>query len=94
MADNNLVVLLLPKFKHPLLVRWLLPFLKNPNFKIKLDRYGSFIWTNCDGDTTVHEIAARLKLQFGDAVDPVYDRIAMFMSQLRKNEFILLKEIS
>ena len=82
------VVVLVPKFRNRLLVAWLLPRLRSPHFKVKLDAFGSHVWLNCDGTQTVHEIGQRLKQRFGDSVDPVYDRLALFIKRLERERFI------
>lgn len=61
--------------------------------KLHLDDYGSAVWKLCDGKTTVREIADVLSEQFGDAVDPLYPRLAEFLRILERNEFIDFKEL-
>jgi len=89
--EKELIVLLKPKFKHPFLQKNILPRLKNPYFRIKLDKIGSFIWEYCDGKKTVKELGEKLKEKFGDDVEPLYDRLALFLQNLEKNHFILYK---
>lgn len=92
--EEELIVLLKPKYKHPLFKKHILPRLKNPHFKIKLDHVGSFIWKQFDGNLTVKEIAKNLKDEFGDKVEPLYDRLALFLQSLEKNHFIKYKGIN
>lgn len=87
-TEEGLVVLLKPKFQHPFLRKHLLPRLKRPHFKVKLDAVGSFVWEQCDGKQTVQEVAQNLKKKFGEEVEPLYERIAMFLQTLEKNRFI------
>lgn len=89
-GDNGFIVLLVPKFRNPHLVKWLLPRLSKPNFRVKLDAHGSFIWSQCDGDTTVLEIAERMKVKFGEAVEPLDDRIARFIQKLEHEKFLVI----
>lgn len=89
--EDGLIVLLKPKFKHSLLKKYVLPRLKNPYFKIKLDHVGSFIWELCDGNRRVEELAKSLKDKFGDEVEPLYDRLALFLQSLERNHFIFYK---
>ena len=86
--ENELVVLLKPKFKHPFFKKLFLPRMKNPFFKIKLDSVGSFTWKLCDGSLTVEKIAKSMKHKFGDDVEPLYERLAQFLQNLEKNKFI------
>jgi len=91
--EGGFYVLLKPKFTHPLLIKHLLPRLKNPYFKIKLDEIGSFIWNLCDGKNTVKDIGNLLRERFGERVEPLYDRIGLFFQNLEKNKFITFKNL-
>ncbi len=90
---DGLIDLLKPKFKHRL-VKKIIPHQKKPYFKIKLDEIGSFIWGLCDGCATVKELGEILKEKFGDQVEPVYDRLALFLQNLEKHQFISYKNHS
>lgn len=89
--EERLIVLLKPKFKNPLLKKHILPHIKRPFYKIKLDAEGSFLWQLCDGNRTVREIGRLLHCEFGEKVEPLYDRMALFLRSLEKNEFIVYK---
>ncbi len=89
--EEGLVELLKPKFKRPFLKKYLLPYVKRPHYRIKLDAVGSFIWGLSDGNLSVKEIAKSLKAEFGDKVEPLYDRLALFLQSLEKNGFIEFK---
>ena len=88
---EDLIILLKPKFKHPFLKKNVLPRLKNPCYKIRLDPVGTFIWELCDGSLSVKKLAKSLKDEFGDKVEPLYDRLALFLHSLEKNHFIFYK---
>ena len=92
-TEDELYVLLKPKYRHPWMVKHILPRLKNPHYKIKLDDIGSFIWGLCDGRQTVKEISGKLSEQFGDKVEPLYERLATFFQSLEKNRFITFKNL-
>jgi hypothetical protein len=87
-TEEGLVCLLKPKFQLPILKKHLLPRLKHPHYKINLDKIGSLFWVNCDGTRTVKEIANRMKAALGDEVEPLYERITLFLQSLEKNKFI------
>lgn len=91
--EEGLVVLLKPKYSHPWLAKQLLPRLKKPHYKINLDEVGSFIWNLCDGKTTVKEIGEKLNKNFGSRVDPLYERLSLFLQNLEKNRFITFKNM-
>ncbi len=86
--ERGLVILLKPKIKNNFLARTLLPKIRNPYYKIKLDEIGSSFWKYCDGKRNIKEIAALQKDKFGDAVEPLYDRISQFLQTLQKNKLI------
>ncbi|MCU0643144.1 MAG: PqqD family protein [bacterium] len=90
-SGDGLITLIKPKFKNKFLVKYLLPRIKKPNFKIKLDQFGSFVWKQCDGNNTVGQIANLLKAKFQDEIDPVHDRLAVFIQSLARNHFIEYK---
>jgi hypothetical protein len=89
--ENGSVVLLVPKFHNPLLVRYLVPHLAKPFIRLELDETGSFVWQECDGAATVAVIADRMKKRFGEEFDPEYERVGRFIRQLLRNEFIRLE---
>jgi hypothetical protein len=91
-SEEGQVVLLRPKYRNAFLARLLLPRMKNPHYKIKLDDIGSYFWQNCDGARTIKEIAELQKKRFGEAVDPLYDRISLFLQTLQRSRFIVFKE--
>lgn len=86
--DNGRVVLCVPKFRHPLLRQWVLPRLRTPILKVKLDDVGSFVWGLCDGENTVGTIAARLHEEFGERLDPRNDRLALFFRMLEREDYV------
>ena len=90
-TEEGLICLLKPKFQVPFLKRHLIPRLKHPYYKINLDKIGSQFWIHCDGIRTVEEIAASLKNTLGDEVEPLYERITLFLQSLEKNKFIRFK---
>lgn len=92
-TEEGLYVLLKPKYRHPWMVKHILPRLKSPHYKIRLDDIGSFIWGLCDGRQTVKEISGKLTEQFGDKVEPLYERLATFFQSLEKNTFITFKNL-
>lgn len=86
--SDGLITILKPKFNNRWLVKYLLPRMQRPNFKIKLDKVGSFVWKLCDGNMTVHKIGVEMKEKFGEKIDPVYERLSHFLHQLSQNKFI------
>ncbi len=87
-AENGRVTLLIPKFQKGFLGDWLQPRLRRPFFRVSLDEFGSFVWLCCDGTTSVRTIGEQMKAQFGEAAEPIYDRIERFLQQLENSQFI------
>lgn len=89
--ENGLIVLLKPKFKHTFFKKYIPLRFKSPYYKIKLDAIGSYVWELCNGHLTVKELGQKLKYKFGDDVEPIYNRLALFLQNLEKNHFISYK---
>lgn len=89
--EEGLVVLLKPKIRNPFFAKHILPRLRHPYYKVKLDSVGSFVWERCDGRLTVQEVADDMKAKFGEQVEPLYDRLNLFLQSLEKNRFIFYK---
>ena len=85
---DGLTVILKPKFASSILRRYLLPRLKNPNFKISLDEKGSFLWEQIDGCRSVKGLSVLFADRFGDEAEPLLDRLSFFLQQLEQHRFI------
>ncbi|MFH2003621.1 MAG: PqqD family protein [Bacteroidota bacterium] len=82
------VTILIPKFRDKLLGKYLQPYLRKKYYKVKLDKFGSFVWTNCDGRKTVNEIAERLRQKFGAEAEPAVERVAKFVQHLYRGDCV------
>jgi hypothetical protein len=60
----------------------------SPWINVNLDAYGSHVWLRMDGHRTVRELGEGLKTHFGDTVEPIYGRLAEFLSLLERNRII------
>ena len=92
MGEGGTVVVLVPKFRNEILVRWLVPHLKYPVVRVKLDALGSFVWKLCDGKTTVGEMADRMTVEFGDTAASAQERIRQFLLTLEKTDLVNLND--
>jgi hypothetical protein len=90
MGKDGGVQVLVPKFHHPFLAKWLMPRLRSPYIRVKLDALGSFVWKQCDGKTTVAEIADRMREEFGGSLGSVEERVGRFLTVLRKSDLVKL----
>lgn len=91
-SPDGRVILLRPKFTHPFLVRWLLPRLRKKEFRIALDAAGSLLWKASDGRTTVESIGERMQQELGIDPDTVYPRIAAYLQNLEREQFIRVRK--
>ena len=63
---------------------------KRPKFSyIELEEFGSFIWQQIDGEKTVYEIGQAVKAEFGDKAEPLYERLAKYITILRNNAYVV-----
>jgi len=86
-VDGNIIILK-PKFRNKLMKKFVVPKLKNPFYKVKLDEFGSFVWRQIDGNLTVEEIGEKLKTNFKENIEPVYERLSVFIQSLERYRFI------
>ena len=91
MKEDGKASLLIPRFKSKFLLNFL-PKNKSPFVKINLDDFGTGFWNIADNQKTVEQIGVELKEKFGDAIEPVYERLNIFISQLRRQGFMELKD--
>jgi hypothetical protein len=87
-AEDGRVAILQPRISNRVLKQWFDPILRNPDIRIRLDDYGSYVWKQCTGECTVGEIADRLREKFGSSIEPVMDRLELFLKYLERYEFI------
>ena len=90
-GEDGRVVLLIPKFRNPFMVRWVLPMLSSKVFRVKLDTFGSFVWKACDGSSTVEDLGEHMRREFGESAEPVFERIGTFLRKLEREEFIRIR---
>jgi hypothetical protein len=92
LTETGGVVLLIPKFRGKILGKYLQPRLSRPYFRLSLDAIGSFFWQQCDGHKDVQEIAKIMQGHFGEKVEPLIDRLNLFILQLDRGKAILLRD--
>lgn len=61
--------------------------------RIDLDRYGSFVWNQIDGERSVFEIGKLVEKKFGREADPLYPRLVKFFAILKENKFIVWRRL-
>jgi hypothetical protein len=75
------VAIRVPRFDGAILRRLLMPRLRRPEFRIRLDAFGTCAWDACDGRRTGEDIAALLSARWPDEPG-MRLRAAMFLRQL------------
>lgn len=91
--ENNLVTIQIPKFTSQFSMKYIMPKLKNPYIKLKLDELGSAAWLEIDGKKRVSEIAENLSKKYGSKIQPVEERLTKFLTQLYEQRLITFEEI-
>ena len=59
---------------------------------IHLDENGSFIWPLIDGERNLVAIGKEVEAHFGEAANPLYERLAQFFKVLETYNFITWKK--
>ena len=90
--DDGKVTLEFPKLRSRLLRTIIKRMGVNPFAKVHLDEFGSFVWEQCDGNQPVYQIGKNLKSKFGDSIEPVYDRLGLFIRQLASQNCLIYKD--
>lgn len=92
--EDDLITVIIPKFKNKIVVKLVSPRLKSDHFKVKLDKFGSAVWSKINGKTKVDQIIKDLKRKFGDDIQEEHERTTKFIFQLYEQGFISFKEIN
>jgi hypothetical protein len=85
---DGTVDVLIPRYGDNPVGRLLKKVMSERPVRIHLDDIGTSVWRLCDGSRTVHEIGESLHIQFGDRIEPVYDRLETFLKQMKKADII------
>ncbi|MEG0080243.1 PqqD family peptide modification chaperone, partial [Enterococcus sp.] len=62
-------------------LKFKIPMYKN----VELDKYGSYIFLQVDGERTVEEIGKNLELKYGEESHPLYERLLLFLNHIEVN---------
>ena len=84
--DDNGIVTVLEKQDHKIQKFFRKLKFKIPLYKeITLDEISSEVFTQIDGIKTVKEIGECLEAKFGDKVNPLYERLLVFLNHIYVN---------
>lgn len=74
--------------------KFIVPKLKSADFRINLEKFGSAVWINIDGNNNVQEIINVVTEKFGNNLDQAEERITKFIFQLYEQKLISFNEIN
>ncbi|HIC61266.1 MAG TPA: PqqD family protein [Marine Group III euryarchaeote] len=89
--EDEIVVITYPK-KFGKMEKWLQSRIGGPEeVRRPLDKFSSYIWEICDGETTVADVVRKFDEKFGEEVAPASDRVQIFLETLLGLNLIELK---
>jgi hypothetical protein len=59
--------------------------------RITMDEFGSYTFLQIDGQKTVREIGEALEARFGDKVQPLYERLSLFLTHIQERRHYIEK---
>jgi hypothetical protein len=92
--DEGKITLMIPKFRHEWMRRWLIPGARSKYIKIHLDGLGSKVWRMMDGKQNTGAICELLSADVQTEGSNNHDlelRVTGYLTKLYKNRFILFK---
>jgi hypothetical protein len=63
-------------------------FHKMSAHRVRLDEVGGFAWLKFDGEHTVAEVGEMMRVEFGDRVEPVEERLGKLVWVMRREGFL------
>ena len=85
---DGTVDVLLPRYGDNVVGKLLKKVFSNRPVRVHLDDVGASVWRLCDGERTVHQIGESLHESFGERIEPVYDRLETFLTQMQRSGLI------
>ena len=91
---EGIVHVLCARFEWGPLKRWLLPRMKNPFIRVKLDTLGSKVWQKIDGNNTVYQISLLVCKEMDEQEDEMWHkRMAIFFQMLKRRDLITFEQV-
>ena len=59
-----------------------------PKTTLEIDDIGKKVWSLCDGERTLEDVAEGLEKEFGHRIKPAIPRLLTFMKMLSQNQLI------
>lgn len=54
--------------------------------KIELDKFSSFVFLQINGERSIHEIGQVLKKEYDEEIEPLYERLTIFLEFLKNQK--------
>ena len=89
---TGLVTLVVPRFQSRLGKKLFGRIGRSPDFHVRLDELGSFVWLQMDGELDLARISAAAREHFGERVEPAAERVALFARKLEQDGFVRLSD--
>lgn len=86
--EDGTITLLKPKFTSKFSQKFIIPKMKYPYYQIHLDEIGTAVWNSIDGKTDALRIGEKIREELGEKIEPVYERLGMFLAKLKNENFI------
>lgn len=86
--DDGTVEVLLPRYGGSRVGRMLGGIFNNKPVRVRLDELGTSVWRLCDGEHSVRDIGESIHREFGETIEPLYERLRSFLEQMRRNDLI------
>ena len=56
---------------------------------VYMEEFGSFLWPHLNGDKDIIALGELVKEHFGEKAEPLYERLAKFITILRNNAYVV-----
>jgi hypothetical protein len=86
--ESGNVTILKPKFTSKFSQKYITPRMKYPYYMIHLDEIGTTVWNCINGERTAVEIGDKLHEDLGEKIEPVFERLGMFLAKMKNENFI------
>jgi len=80
--QDGTIDVLIPRYGNNPVGRVLKSIFNQRPVRVHLDDIGTRVWLLCDGSRSVQDIGRSLHDEFGERIEPVYDRLETFLNQM------------
>jgi hypothetical protein len=87
--EEGLVEIIMPKFNSKIGKSFCKVIKKENSFTANMDKYGSIVWKNCDGNKSVKEILKIMEKEFPNE-ENLDQRLILFLRQMNSLRYINL----